>query len=164
MGVDSLSHGELVPSIKVIRRRMGKVGPRRTSVTDFARAVPTFRVEGHNPLQYRIVQTVDEVEAAVRTGRFVHICISYGTFNVEAGKTGDPNFNGGHSVGVKGERSRDGVVWYRLFDPLDDHRRPELSPKGPRWVKRSALVRSMEAFAGSPGSAWAGVFMGGTPI
>jgi hypothetical protein len=161
MGIDALTCGERVPSVRTIRRRMGKPGPQTTNVTDFARAVPTFKAPGRKPLDYRIVRTIAEVRQAVESGHYVHLCVDYGAFNRETAKSGDPNFTGGHSLGVKGQEVRDGATWWRLYDPLDDARRQGI-PQGPRWVKREALVKAMEAFAGAQHRAWAGVFTGGS--
>jgi hypothetical protein len=141
---------------------MGKPGPQTTDVTDFARAVPTFRVKGRAPLRYRILTTIAEVKQALREGRLVHLCIHYGVFNREAFRTGDPSFAGGHSVAILGHRIRDGVAQVHLYDPLDDSRRQGI-PQGPRWIARDHLVKAAEAFAGARGRCWAGVFTGGRP-
>jgi hypothetical protein len=163
VGLDALSEGELIPGIPAIRKAMEKPGPQTTNVVDFARAVPDFEVKGRGPLRYTILRAIDEVEDAVDEGRYVHLCIDYGVFNRVAEQTGDPNFRGGHSVGVIGERREVRVPFWRLFDPLDDARRQGI-PRGPRWVKKEHLVKAMEAFAGSQGRAWAGRFSGGREL
>jgi hypothetical protein len=161
MGCDAQTDGVLVPSVKVIRDRMDKEGPQTTSVEDAERAIDGWRVPGRRPLRYRILRTIAEVKRAVSAGRYVHLCVSYRTFNRLAGRTGDPSFTGGHSVGVLGHRtSDDGDVLWRLHDPLDDRRRPGI-PQGPRWVKAEHLERAMEDFAGGRGRCWAGSFSGG---
>jgi hypothetical protein len=162
MGIDALTEGDLIPGIPAIRSAMEKPGPQTTNVTDFARAVPDFEVKGREPLRYTILRTVTEVEASVRGNHFTHLCIDYGVLNREADKTGDPFFTGGHSVGVMGQRIKNGVGWWRVFDPLMDARREGIS-QGPVLIRKAHLVKAMEAFAGSQGRAWAGRFSGGRP-
>ena len=100
---------------------------------------------------------MESVKKAVARGAFVQLAIDYGKFNdMQKRKTGDPNFRGGHSVGVMGERKKNGVVEWLMFDPLDDGRRSGI-PKGPRWVKRGDLIAALKAF-GTGGSVYAGVF------
>jgi hypothetical protein len=160
MGVAARTEGELVPSVYTIRDRMDREGYQPTSVLDAERAVDGWRSPGRRPLRYHVVDDIDDVDAAVEQGRYVHACIDYGRFNQLAGRTGDPGFSGGHSVGILGQRTRYGELEWRLFDPLDDKRRPGI-PQGPRWVRRSILVSAMESFAGGRGKAWAGIFTGG---
>jgi hypothetical protein len=160
MGMDARTEGELVPSVTLIRERMGRQGYKTTSVRDAERAVDGWRSPGRRPVRYRVVESIEGVKSAVAMGRYVHACIDYGVFNRVVGRTGDPSFTGGHSVGILGQRLNDGEVQWRLFDPLDDKRRDGI-PQGPRWVSRSAIVDAMTVFAGGPGKAWAGVFSGG---
>lgn len=161
MGLAARTEGELCPGVFVIRERMGKVGYLPTSVADAERAVDGWRVPGRRPVRYRIVRAIADVKTAVSHGRYVHACIDYGTLNRLLARTGDPGFTGGHSVGVMGQRVKDGQVEWQLFDPLDDRRRPEVAGPGPRWVKRAAIVVALEDFAGGTGKTWAGIFTGG---
>jgi hypothetical protein len=59
---------------------------------------------------------------------------------------------------VVGQRNHRGEVQWRLFDPLDDHRRPSI-PQGPRWVARERLIHSALSFG--RGSVYAGAISGG---
>lgn len=148
MGQDAQSGGKVVPNIATIRRRMGKPGPQTTTTADAARAV---RASGY---RYYLVRDVAKIRRAVRNGRPVQLAIDYGVLNDELRRTGDPNFRGGHSVLVYGQRRRQGVVEWRLFDSLDDKRRSNI-PQGPRWVPRRVLLRACRAlgtFAGVFGS------------
>jgi len=162
MGIDFQTKGQLRPTIPEIRDRMNREGFQVTDVLDAQRCVTSYdHIPGRRPLTYAIVNAAVEAKEAVAKGKYVHCCIHYGVFNRLMSKTGDPDFSGGHSVGVVGQkRLKNGEIMWLLFDPLDDARRSNV-PQGPRWVKREAIVKSMEAFAGSDGRVVAGVFGGG---
>jgi len=158
MGIDALTHGQLVPDIPDLRIRMGTPGNVTTNVYDAERGVESYdHVPGRHDLHYRVVRTTGEAKDAVLHGRPVQLAIDYGDLN-RTGRTGDPNFRDGHSVLVKGQRNRGSTIEWRLFDPLDDGRRQGI-PQGPRWVSRERLVSALEAF--QPGTVYAGVFTGG---
>jgi hypothetical protein len=158
MGIDAITHGQVVPGIPEIRQRMGTPGNQTTNVLDAQRGVESYdHIPGRRPLAYRVIRDAASVKDAVRAGRPVHLCLDYGDFNA-SGKTGDPNFTGGHSVLVVGQRVKDGEVQWRLFDPLDDARRAGI-PRGPRWVDRDRLIHASLAFG--KGGVFAGVFNGG---
>jgi len=159
MGLDKLTEGELVPTIPALRKRMGTPGPVQTNVYDAREGVESYRVKGRKPLRYTIRDRIADVKRAVAGGKYVQCCIDYGHFN-RSGRTGDPVFTGGHSIGVLGQRERQGEMWWLLWDPLDDARRAGI-PQGPRWVPRDRIVSAMESFAGAQGRAYAGVFTGG---
>jgi hypothetical protein len=131
-----------------------------TNIYDMKKGVESFRPRGREPLRYYIKSRIADVKTAVQAGKYVQACIDYGTFNRLAGKTGDPNYRLGHSIGVKGQRSHMGDIEWRIYDSLDDRRREGI-PQGWRWVDRDIIVRSMEAFAGGTGRCYAGVFGGG---
>jgi hypothetical protein len=139
---------------------MGVPGPQRTDIWDANQGVESYVPTGRKGLRYFIKSRVADVRTAVAAGKFVQACVDYGELNRQLAKTGDPAFRGGHSVGILGQRHRDGVTWWLMWDPLDDHRRPEI-PQGPRWVPRHKLVAAMEAFAGGEGRCYAGIFGGG---
>lgn len=161
MGIDYQTKGQVVPGITDIRKRMGRTGPDQSNVYDAAKCVESYKaIRGRKPLRYYIKSRVSDVEAAVKAGKYVQLCIDYGKFNDLMGKTGDPYFRGGHSVGVLGQRKKNGVVQWLLFDPLDDQRRRGI-PKGPRWVPKWKLKKALEAFGGGAGRCYAGVFGGG---
>jgi hypothetical protein len=165
MGVDWATRGQVVPSVRAIRDRGDVPGPQSTNVDDCVKAVESYRsVRGRKPLRAYKKSYVGDVKSAVAAGKYVMCCILYGKFNQVTGRTGDPNFNGpksGHSIGVCGQRSYQGKVQWRIYDPLDDHRRPELSQRGPRWVDRDDIVVSMEALAKARGRCYAVVIGGG---
>jgi hypothetical protein len=160
MGIDGQVNR--IVSIPDLRKRMHAPGPQVTNVFDMKRGVESYRFRGRLPMSYTIRTVMSEVRAAVANGRYVHICLDYGMFNALPGRTGDPNFEGGHSVGIRGQRwnARLKRVEWKLYDPLDDHRRPEI-PQGPRWVARSKVQKAAEAFARANGRCYAGIFGGG---
>lgn len=162
MGIDFLTKGQKRPSMTEVRRRMKRTGPQQTNVYNARDCVESYKaISGRKPLRYYIKDSIGDVKSAVRAGKFVQCCIDYGMFNRLMRRTGDPYFTGGHSVGVLGQKRRpDGTIMWLLFDPLDDARRNGI-PKGPRWVKREVIVKSMESFAKTPGRCYAGVFGGG---
>ena len=160
MGIDYQSKGKKVPTISTIRQKMGRPGAQQTNIYNARDCVDGMPVPGRKPLRYFIKSRVGDVTAAVKGGKYVQLCIDYGKFNDLMGKTGDPNFRGGHSVGVLGQRTKNGVVQWLLFDPLDDNRRSNI-PQGPRWVPKWKLVRALEKFGGGKGRCYAGVFGGG---
>jgi hypothetical protein len=166
MGVDARTHGELMPTVTQMRKRMNEVGPQPTSILDAQRAVESYRrVKGRERLRYLVRWTTQGVKEAIARGRMLQVAIDYATFNrlMAAGKTGDPHFTGGHSVAVYGRRVKDGRAQVLLFDPLDDQRRPEIAGPAPRWIPERVLIESMERFAGGDGRAQAGIFLGGQP-
>ena len=142
MAVDAATEGQVKLTITQVRARMGVPGPQLSNVDDAKRGVESLR-----GLRYTRLATVAKLRQAVVSGKPVHLCIDYGTFDRLAGSTGDPNFTGGHSVLVYGQRKANGAVWWRLFDPLDDGRRAGI-PTGPRWVKRQHLLAAALDFGG----------------
>ena len=158
MGIDAITHGQVRPGIPAIRERMGTPGNQTTNVLDAQRGVESYdHIPGRRPLRYRVLRDAASVKDAVRAGRPVHLCLDYGDFNA-SGKTGDLLFRGGHSVLVVGQRIKDGEVQARLYDPLDDARRPSI-PQGPRFVSLERLIHSAKSFGS--GGVFAGVFTGG---
>lgn len=161
MGVDERTRGEKVPTVPAIRQRMGEQGPQTTSILDAQKAVESYRrIKGRKPLRYLVRWTVEGVKEAIGRGRMVQLAIDYGMFDRLMLRTGDPAFDGGHSVDVLGVRERHGETWWLLWDPLDDARRAGI-PQGPRWVPARKLIAALEAFAGGAGRAQAGIFQGG---
>ena len=159
MGIDALTCGQLRPTIPEIRKRMGAPGAQPTTVYHAERCVESYdHIPHRHPLVYRILRTTAEVKEAVGNEHPVQVAISYRDYN-RTGNTGDPNFMGGHSILVLGQRKAMGheIQWH-VLDPLNDGRRTGI-PHGPRWIDRGRVVSAMEAF--SPGTVFAGVFTGG---
>ena len=156
MGIDALTMGEKVPSIETIRKKMGRQGNQTTNTSDAKKCVESYTSQAmgnkRNALKYARytgVQHQDILDDAAKRGEYIQLCIDYGKFNDATGKkTGDPNFRGGHSVGVFGWRQLDdGTIQWKLWDPLDDKRRSGI-PQGPRWVKKAHLMAAWKSFGG----------------
>jgi hypothetical protein len=162
MGIDYLTKGQKVVGITDLRKRMNSAGPQQTNIYDAKAGVESYRaIRGRKPLRYFVKSRIADVKTAARAGKYIHVCVNYGVLNQLLIKTGDPNFTGGHSFGILGQKTlANGKVRWLLWDPLDDQRRRGI-PKGPRWVSREAVVAAMEAFAGGKGRCYAGVFGGG---
>ena len=161
VGVDKLTEGEKVPRMPEMRQRMGTPGPQTTNVLDIKRGVESYkRPKGREPLRFLLRNSTAGLMKAARRGRGVQWCIDYGVWNRIMGRTGDPNFTGGHAVDTMGFRVRNGEDWLLLYDSLDDKRRSEI-PQGPRWVRARKVIAAAEAFAGGNGRAQGGVFAGG---
>lgn len=158
MGIDGQANR--IVRITDLRRRMGTPGPQVTNVFDGKRGVESYRFRRRTPMTDTIRTVASEVRGAIAAGRYVCIAIDYGKFNDLPGRTGDPGFRGGHMIGVRGQRTRKGKVQVKIYDPLDDGRRPEI-PKGPRWVARDKVFQAAAAFAGGHGRCYAGVLGGG---
>lgn len=139
---------------------MGTPGPQVTNVFDAKRGVESYRFRRRKPMTYTIRTVASEVRGAIRAGREVHICIDYGTWNRIMGRTGDPAFDDGHSIAIRGQRTRNGKVQVKIYDPLEDKRRPEI-PQGPRWVPREKVFQAAATFAGGHGRCYAGILGGG---
>jgi len=160
-GIDFLTRGELRPTVTQFRDRADVEGPQKTNIDDLRKGIESYTPRGRKPLRLFKKDFVGDIKSAVAAGKGVLLCIHYERFNDLMAKTGDPLYEGGHSVTVFGQRTNpDGEVMWLLYDSLDDARRAGI-PQGPRWVRRSILVESMEAFAGSKGRCYAGVLGGG---
>jgi hypothetical protein len=163
MGIDGRTNK--IVSISDLRRRMGTPGPQVTNVADAKRGVESYRVRNHKRMTYTIRSLLSELRGAVRAGREVQVCIDYGTWNRVMYRTGDPDFTGGHSILVRGQRTRpNGKVQWKIHDPLEDGRAHIIPGPGPRWVSREAVCRAAEAFARANGRCWVGVLGGGQRI
>lgn len=162
MGIDARTRGRVHHTIAWLRNRGRVPGPVPTSIDDARKAIDGLAVPGRSPLRYYRRRKVAGVRKAVRAGFPVQLGIDYGAFNrLQRKRTGDPNFSGGHSVLVYGQRDgKRGVEW-QLFDPLDDGRRAGI-PRGPRWVPRKHLIKAAVALAGGDREAiYAGIVAGG---
>lgn len=161
VGIHAITRGDIKPGIQDIRARMGKAdGP--TNVWDAERAVTSYK-HGGKPLTYRKVFDIEKVKTAVKNGRPVQIAVDYGMWNKRMQTTGSPTFIGGHSLLVYGQkRWKDGTVVWRVYDSLEDARRPGI-PKGWKWRPRWKVVDAMESLVGpeTKGRCYAGIFGGG---
>jgi hypothetical protein len=160
MLLDYQSRGELRPGPSETRKR-ADCGNGPTNVDDAKRAVESYDPKGRKPLVYYRKTRTEDVKAAVRNGKAVHLCIDYGVINDRSEHTGDPAFRGSHSVLALGWREVDGgAVQWRIWDPLMDGRRDGIA-QGPVWIKQAIMVDACETLGGGPGKCYAGVGGGG---
>ena len=162
MMMDAKTKGRLKPGPVELREKMGTPGPQETNIWDMKKGVESYKGGNkYRPMRYYIKRTIADTKAAIRDGKPMQVCIHYGKWNDLLWKTGDPNFTGGHSIGVyRQKKLKSGTVMWLVWDPLDDARR-SVTPAGPRWVKRAHVVAAMVAFGGSSTSIYAGVISGG---
>ena len=161
VGVDRLTHGEKIPKVPEMRHRMGTPGPQPTSILDAKKGVESYRrLRGRRPLRFLVRWTTEGLRQAIGNGRAADVAVHYGVWNRLMLRTGDPNFSGGHSFDIMGQRFRKGKVWWLLIDSLDDGRRSGIAV-GPRWVPRWKVIAAAEAFAGGDGRVQSGIFAGG---
>lgn len=140
-----------VPWVELLRGWMGRPGATGTNLWDtqrgFKKADSWLGKMGRKPIRGYMKFTKAAVRKAIRQKRIVMLAIDYGEFNKLMGKTGDPNYNGGHGVAVQGEKKwENGTIVWCLYDSLDDERRPGI-PQGYRWVPRSKVIRAAEKWA-----------------
>lgn len=156
MGIDYATYGALRPAVKELRRRMG-VYTGATKMSNLNSAIETYDDSEMKPHGYTGLKMYDRYAApfddAVATplanGHYVIVQVDYEVVNKVAPRlSGDPNFQGNHSVGFRGTRiNARGVRQYKAFDPLCDGRREGI-PKGPQWWPENLLREAAAAFAG----------------
>ena len=167
-GFDYLTRGRFIPWVESIRVRMGRPGPTGTNLWDSQQAALTYddalARRGRNPIRVFLKFTKRAVKQAIRDKRIVVLAVDYGEWNRRMGKTGDPNYDGGHAIAVLGEKQwSDGTIVWRVYDSLEDNRRDAI-PQGPKWRPRWKVLKAAEAWAlkTKPGAeVVAGVFRGG---
>lgn len=167
-GMGYVSKDRAVATVPVIREWMEREGPQGTNVWDMYTAAgktKAFMAErGRKPLRFYKVFKRRGIINAVQRGKFCQVSIDYGAWNSLVGRTGDPNYRGGHSIGVCGEkRWKDGTLVWLVFDSLEDNRRREI-PRGPNWRPRWKVLNAAKVWADktAPGAeVVAGVFGGG---
>lgn len=169
-GFGYLTRDKAVPWVSLIRDWMERKGPTGTNVWDMQKAAKAaddwLAKRGRNPIRVYLKFTRSAVKDAVRNKRIVQLAVDYGEWNRIMGKTGDPNYKGGHSITVLGERRWDnGTIVWRVYDSLEDNRRNEI-PMGPKWRPRWKVLRAAKVWANktAPGvdvELVGGVFRGG---
>jgi len=165
MGMDGQSRGRLKPNMDTLRKKMGTPGAQTTNVWDVQKGVEKYKGDSkYKPMRAYVKRSIADVKDAVSSNKSVLVCIDYGAWNKSGPQqTGDPNFKGGHSILIKGQRRNDkGEIKYLVHDPLEDARRSSI-PQGPRWIHRQMVLDAMVAFSPtkSGSSIYAVVFGGG---
>lgn len=166
-GFGYLTHDKAVPWVQSIRNRMGRPGPTGTNIWDMEQAALTYDdwldERGRKPIRLYKKFSKAAIRKAVQAGHIVTLAVDYGEWNERMGKTGDPNYRGGHAIDVLGEkRWPDGTVVWQVFDSLEDNRRNEI-PQGPKWRPRWKVLKAAEAWARKTSGTQVvgGVFRGG---
>jgi len=171
-GMGYVSRDEAVASVQRIREWMerepvnGRVPG--SNVWDMhlaaSKADAFMEARGRRPLKFYKVFKRRGVINAVQRGKFCQVSIDYGAWNSLVGRSGDPNYRGGHSIGVCGEkRWKDGTLVWLVFDSLEDNRRREI-PRGPIWRPRWKVLNAAKVWADktAPGAeVVCGIFGGG---
>jgi len=100
-------------------------------------------------VEARFTNDVGEVRAGLAAGYPLAVAVQYGTVNdlYFDELSGDPDFRGGHNVGVYGTEitTSNGAYWHYWCDPLNDGRRAKAIAKQVRMVKRPWLEKCMAA-------------------
>jgi hypothetical protein len=158
MAIDFATRGATVPSVDAIRNRAGvKSGSGNTA--DQEKAAESYNTPdetgGRDPVKYErhvadpwADQPVDAMKNAEKV---VVLSIDYGVVNEQKPQlSGDPGFNGNHSVmfGATRTNGETGNLEVKAFDSLYDGRRSGI-PNGPQWWPVWLAREAAEAFAGA---------------
>jgi hypothetical protein len=158
MAIDFATRGATVPSVEAIRNRAGvKSGSGNTA--DQEKAAESYNTPDEtgdrDPVKYdRNVAApwADQPVDAMRNAeKVVVLSLDYGVVNAKKPNlSGDPNFDGNHSVmfGVTRTNGETGNLEVKAFDSLYDGRRAEI-PNGPQWWPVWLAREAAEAFAGA---------------
>jgi hypothetical protein len=152
-GVDWATEGAKVPTIADFRRRAGRpTGD--TNTEQLTKALVSYdtrsETNGRTDIKaYRkVMQPKSVLRDAITGGKYAVVQMDYGELNDRRPDlTGDPRFRGMHSIGVVGQRVREGSVEWRVYDSLADGRRAGIE-KGPDWWPRWLVETTAEGFTG----------------
>lgn len=157
---------DIAPDPQAVRVRMhDMVGG--TQMSEHRKAWDAYRNEYAREwdipaMVYRPNGEFTDLLVLLEDGKAATIAIDYSA--VPRNLKGDPLFNGLHSVFVAGIRTRAEIVEIKVFDPLNDGRRPGIPGPGPIWYPRVVLRKAASAVIENPGHAMFNVVRKGTPI
>jgi len=114
------------------------------------------------PMRYHAAGEFADLITALGNGKGATIAIDYS--KVPQSLKGDPLFNGLHSVFLAAVRERAGQTEVKVFDPLNDGRRPGIPGPGPIWYPKVALRNAAAAVVGQPGRAMYNIVQRGTRL
>ena len=114
------------------------------------------------PMRYFAAGDFADLLAALGNGKAATIAIDYS--KVPQALKGDPLFNGLHSVFLAATRERAGITEIKVFDPLNDGRRPGIPGPGPIWYPKTALRNAAAAVVSQPGKAMYNIVQRGTKL
>ena len=156
MAVDFATYGGKVPSVKAIRDR-ADVPSGAGNTADQERAIESYdtpdETGGRQDLEYHrhVADPWGDlpVNPLTNAAKVVILSIDYGVVNAQKPVlSGDPNFDGNHSVIFAGSRvNGDGKTEVLCFDPLYDGRRSGI-PQGPQWWPIWLAKEAAFGFAG----------------
>lgn len=166
-GFGYLTRDNAVPWVSLIRKWMEREGPTGTNLWDSQKACIAaddwLARQDRKRIRLYLKFRKRAVIKAIQAKRVVTLAIDYGEWNRLMGRTGDPNYKGGHAITVLGElRWTLGLVW-KVYDSLEDDRRPEI-PQGPKWRPRWKVLRAAKVWADKTAptaEVVAGVYRGG---
>lgn len=165
-GVDWATLGHKVPTVSDFRKRARNASTGLTT-EEAHRALVSYdspaETGGRTDIAaYRFLrQPVGELRERVKAGKWAVLWLSYAVVNDRRPDlSGDPRFRGAHAVGVLGQRVREGVVEWRVWDSLADGRRRGIA-KGPDWWPRWLVEAACAGFTKSSDT-WTGVVINAT--
>ena len=146
-----LTRDTAVPWVRHIRQAMGRPGPTGTNLWDTRKAARELdgwmEQRGRKPVRAYLKFTRKAARQAVRKLRPLVMAVDYGEWNDLMGRTGDPNYRGGHAIFVLGQkRWADGTIVWCVWDSLEDNRRNAI-PQGPKWRPRWKVLKAARVWA-----------------
>ena len=157
---------DVAPDPQAVRLRMGDlVGG--TQMSEHRKAWDSFREQHAKtwdipPMVYRPNAPFTDLLELLEAGKAATLAIDYSA--VPRNLKGDPLFNGLHAVFVGGIRTRAETVEIKVWDPLNDGRRPGIPGPGPIWYPRVVLRKAASAVIENPGHAMYNVVRKGTSL
>lgn len=157
---------EIMPTPSAVRAAM-KDPTGGTYMSDHRLAWDTYRERNDGtwdlkPMRYFAAGDFTDLLTALGNGKGATIAIDYS--KVPQTLKGDPLFNGLHSVFLAATRERAGMTEVKVFDPLNDGRRPGIPGPGPIWYPKLVLRNAAAAVVGEPGQAMYNVVQRGREI
>lgn len=166
MGVDWATRGAKVPTVADFRKRARNASSGLTT-EEAHRALRSYdtpaETGGRSDIAaYRYLrQPKGELRERVKAGRWTVLWMSYAVVNeLRPNLSGDPRFKGAHAIGILGQRVREGVVEWHVWDSLADGRRRGIA-KGPDWWPRWLVEAAAAGFTKSADT-WTGVVIAAT--
>jgi len=157
---------EIMPTPSAVRKAM-KDPTGGTYMSDHRLAWDEYRERNAvrwdiKPMRYFAAGEFNDLITALGNGKGATIAIDYS--KVPQSLKGDPLFNGLHSVFLAATRERAGQTEVKVFDPLNDGRRPGIPGPGPIWYPKVALRNAAAAVVNQPGKAMYNVVQRGTKV